>query len=166
MRGVHKDSFIVCRIYKAPSMGLGIQTYQLSKRLKVKLLKWEIRWKPLTSEKKRTNELVINHYWQTPPTSCLLKCKKTRVVGVERVGWSRELKKINKFSICCHALWNILLGTNRECKAVSFKDASAKARTTRAHFSFLQKWQYSGPPTVEYDKVFLGTEINMWIHIC
>lgn len=36
-------------------------------------------------------------------------------------GWGVEgIKKI--FNICCHALWNILLGTNGECKAVQSKE--------------------------------------------
>lgn len=165
MRGVHKDSFIVGRIYKVPSMGLGIQTYQLSKRLKVKLLKWEIRWKPLTSEKKEDQWISYQPLLTNSADFMPLKMQKDTSGGGGKGGVVEGIKK-NKFSICCHAVWNILLGTNWECKAVSFKDASAKARTTQAHFSFLQKWQYSGPPTVEYDKVFLGTEINMWIHIC
>ena len=64
-------------------------------------------------------------------------------------GWGVEgIKKI--FYICCHALWNILLGTNGECKAVQSKDHQGERDPVLqdVFFFFLSKWQYRWPPTV------------------
>lgn len=83
--------------------------------------------------------------------------------GEAEDGWGVEgIKKI--FYICCHALWNILLGTNGECKAVQSKDGITKAKETpccKMFFSFFFFLSDSTADLPPYNGLFLNTVISV-----